>query len=147
MLLPEGYSSLIPSPQISRGSPKAPPENTFSDGRSKKVRAKKARKLIGVELCARCGGGELPNCSQCDGTGYYKRYERDGRSPSIITLGRNTELSGVLSIPVHPGSPSPVADHEAVERADPTDANRHASKGMRDGSQFGSMPLHDDYDD
>ncbi|MGB3423956.1 MAG: hypothetical protein WBF84_17065 [Castellaniella sp.] len=96
-----------------------------------------------LELCSRCGGGELPNCPQCDGTGYFKLYETE--SPSDIIMKSTSAMSGHMSAPTTVGNPSSVADHEAVGRSDPLDANRSTS-GIRDGGQFGSMPLHDNYD-
>jgi len=97
-----------------------------------------------LEWCSRCGGGEIPNCPQCDGVGYFKRYETD--SPSNVVLGRSSPISGQMSTPLPLGNPSSVADHEAVGRSDPLDANRGTSS-IRDRGQFGSMPLHDNYDE
>lgn len=105
---------------------------------------KKRGRYLGLEICGRCAGGELPNCPRCDGTGYFKLYEGD--TISAVRMSSGVELSGSFGVSPNPGQVSQVPDHEAVGRADPSDANRGAA-GMLDSGRFGSMPLHDNYDD
>lgn len=101
-------------------------------------------KYLGLEWCTRCGGGELPNCSKCDGKGFFDLYEGDKQID--IKLGRAFSMSGTMGVVPSAGRSAFIADHEAVGRSDPLDANRGTS-GIRDGSKFGSAPLHDNYDD
>jgi len=101
-----------------------------------------------VEICPRCHGGELPHCPQCDGTGFITLYEIGTETvPSAIRSVAATggSVTAMLGEGARVGRPLPTGDHEAIGRADPLDANC-GNQGLRDQGRFGSMPLHDDFD-
>ncbi|OXR47903.1 hypothetical protein PuT2_15375 [Pusillimonas sp. T2] len=100
---------------------------------------------LGTEICARCDGGNLPTCPQCDGKGWLAVYENDIQSNIRMSRSPALSLGTKLASPFPSSNPKIYPDHESVGRADPNDASRSVSI-VRENGKFGSMPLYDDYD-
>lgn len=99
----------------------------------------------GIEICNRCDGGSLKNCPVCDGKGFI--------DPKVITKSKISLKAGSYNLNNYTapafkgGSSNEDIDHESIHRADPKDANKGKATSFRDNGKFGSIPLHDDFDE
>lgn len=113
--------------------------------RRKKQKWKKnlKKKKNEIEICGRCDGGNIKNCQTCNGKGFIKTSET--KESKIKVKAGAYNLDGYAT-PSPYTSNNKISDHESIHRSDPNDANKIESTSIREGGQFGSTPLHDEFD-
>lgn len=143
----EGGSALIAASAAESGGATSKPPISLPPA------AVPARPVVSVGdgwvVCPRCRG-ELPDCLRADCENGWIRTKEGSSVFHDITLSTLPAigLSGRMNANVgrnnRPGLP--LSDHEAIHRADPTSSAQYSGDAYRDGGNYGSLPLHDDYD-
>lgn len=143
----EGGSALIAEPSTERRESTSRPPIMLPPA------AVPARPVVSVEdgwaVCPRCRG-ELPDCLRVDCENGWIRVKQGSDVVHDVALSPFPVkgLSGRMYVngARGRGSELPLADHEAIHRADPNTSIQHPGGTYREGGRYGSLPLHDDYD-
>jgi len=147
----DGGSSLVPSGSGYRSTPASTRPLVYGAPRNATLSPSAGLDNTELEICPRCRG-ELPDCLSPDCNNGWVRVRKGTQVQAAIRMSPVPQARAGGPYPTgvrmegSSNSGPQVADHEAVGHADPNASKTLAGTVYRDGGQFGSMPLHDDYD-
>jgi len=147
----DGGSSLVPSGSGYRSKPASTRPLVYGTPRNATLSPSAGLDSTELEICPRCRG-ELPDCLSPDCNNGWVRVRKGTQVQTAIRMSPIPQARAGGPYPTgvriegSPSSSPQLADHEAVGHADPNTSKTLAGTVYRDGGQFGSMPLHDDYD-